>query len=108
MRKTEINTRLNLMISFMAAPTLRSLALRRRLCRIGGGRRRLGRVGCSWRRFCRVDNGRRLRQVLFREEDRVPLGMETQVRDHGLAKLRVLGPGAHALDQRATQLGRPL
>src|SRR6185503_16001754 len=98
MRKTETNTRLNLMISFMAAPTLRSLALRRRL----------GRVGCSWRRFCRVDNGRRLRQVLFREDDGIPLGMEAHVRDHRLAKLRVVGPGAHPLDHGTAQLGRPL
>src|SRR6476661_5475011 len=88
MRKTEINTRLNLMISFMAAPTLRSLAWRRRLYRVGGGRR--------------------LRQILFREEDAIPLGMETHVRDHGLTKLRILGPGAHALDQGTAQLGRSL
>src|SRR5262245_37905988 len=107
-RKTEMNTRLNLMISFMAAPTFRSLALRRRLRRVGCGWRRFCRVDCGWRRFCRVDNGRRLRQVLFREEDGIPLGVEPHVRDHGLAKLRVLGSRAHALDQRAAQLGRAL
>src|SRR3990170_3974046 len=85
-----MNTRLNFRISFIAA----LLASLRGALLPAGLRRRLGR--------------RLLGLVLLREEDRVPLEVEPQVRDERLTERGIVRLPDEALYDRPPDLGRGL